>query len=437
MCRKSRIQNFLGYNLFQTIAKLALLLLLCGWSSYGGDLANTKCKNFSFNCSKLEVAWEFKPEEHIFRYSPYTNIWSTPVTANIDGRMLIYAGFYDNNLYCINLNNGEELWRFTTGGKVISSPVVFKRNGKYLVSFASRDRKIYCLDAKTGRRIWVYEVYPWTYSIQEGVPSSGIYIPEFDTLYFTMYVCDKKPFKTVERAVLVALSPQGKVRWKKTMENAAILSAPCYTYFSNQHFLFISSGDGNLYALSAEDGKLIWKFKVSDTTYVAPSILKLKDKIIIYAGDKFGFLYALDEKGGLLWKFKTGHFIDTSVAILNDKNPKVYLTSFDRKLYCLDALTGEKIFEFEAENYLYSSPLICKIKDENCVIFSSLANNLFVLNAQSATLIQKIKLGKRILPYETYGETIWPSPILTQNSGKTYLIYPSTEGSLFCLGCDS
>ena len=428
MCRK---------EWFQVCFKIISLFLLCGWAIYGGDLQNTRYKNLSFNCQNLKIIWKFKPEKHIFRYSPFTNIWSTPVAGTINGKTFIYIGFYDYNLYCIDLKTGKEIWRFTSGNKIISSPVFFKINEKYLVSFASRDRRIYCLDAETGQRLWTYEVYPWRYTVQEAIPSSGIFIPELGNLYFTIYICDKKPFKTVEEAVVIALTWKGELVWKKKIKNAGILSSPCYARLNNKHFLFISSSNGNLYAVSAENGKILWTVTLGDKTYATPSVLKLEDKIIIYIGDKFGYLYALDEKGKIIWKFKTGHFIDTSAAILNGKKPKVYITSFDRKLYCLDALVGRKIFEFETHNYLYSSPLIVKIRDKRCVIFSSLDNTIFILDAENGSLIEKIKLGKRIFPYETYGETIWPSPIVVQSSAKTCLIYPSTEGILFCLGCNS
>jgi len=418
------------------LIKISSLFLLCGWTICGGDLQNTRYKDLSFNCQNLKIIWEFKPETHVFRYSPFTNLWSTPVAGKVDEKTFIYVGFYDHNLYCIDLDTGKEVWRFTSGNKIISSPVFFKINDKYFVSFASRDRRIYCLDAKTGKRLWNYEVYPWRFTVLEAIPSSGIFIPELGNLYFTIYVCDKKPFKTVEDAIVLALSLKGKVVWRKRIENAAILSSPCYARLNNEHFLFISSANGNLYAISPEDGKILWIVTLGDKTYATPSVLELKDKIIVYIADKFGYLYALNEKGEIIWKFKTGHFIDTSVAILEGREPKVYLTSFDRKLYCLDALTGRKIFEFETDNYLYSSPLIGRIKDKRCVFFSSLDNTIFILDAERGTLIEKIKLGKRVLPYETYGETIWPSPILVQNSKKTYLIYPSTEGSLFCLGCN-
>lgn len=197
----------------------------------------------------------------------------------------------------------------------------------------------------------------------------------------------------------------------------------------------MSSANGNIYALCAEKGDILWQTGLADKTYVSPSVLQLEDRMIIYAGDKYGFVYALNEKGRILWKFKTGHFIDTSAAVLKEGVPRVYITSFDRKIYCLGAVTGEKIFEFKTDNYLYSSPLIGKLNGKSAVFFSSLDNTVFMINAYNGEFIQKIKLGERLLTYETYGETMWPSLIITQHKGESYLLYPSTEGSLFCLGC--
>lgn len=425
MCCQRRIHN---------IVRLALPFVLGGWTMYGGDLQNTRYKDISFNCKSLAVLWQFRPETHVFRYSPASNVWSQAVAAAIGEKTFIYIGSYDYNLYCIDADSGKEVFRFTAGDEIISGPVVFDIEGRFLVSFACRDRRIYCLDAETGQKVWTYEVYPWKFTTGKSVPSSGIYIPELNSLVFCMYVYDKKPFKIIEEGLCICLNPlTGEPVWRKNLCRSS-LSSPAYVKNKDNHYLFVSSADGNIYALNPQTSEILWKFQLTGVVHASPCVFQKEDSIIVFIGDKFGYLFALDEKGNLLWKFKAGHVIDASPAILNRDLPRLFLPSFDRKIYCLNVFTGEKMYDFEAANYLYSSPLISKIENTECVFFSSLDNTLFVLNAETGKIIQTVKLGNRLWPYETYGETIWPSPIVIQGP-NTYLIYPCSDGGLYCLGC--
>jgi hypothetical protein len=67
-------------------------------------------------------------------------ITSSPAVA--DGR--VYVGCGDDNIYCLDADNGEEIWSYETGGDVFSSPAIAYRR----VYIGSTDNKLYCLGEK-------------------------------------------------------------------------------------------------------------------------------------------------------------------------------------------------------------------------------------------------------------------------------------------------
>ena len=76
-------------------------------------------------------------------------IWSTPVIRN----GIVYFGSHDNNVYAVNVLDGDEEWRFTTGGVVAGKPLLFDG----LVVVGSFDKKLYGLEAESGVKSWELE----------------------------------------------------------------------------------------------------------------------------------------------------------------------------------------------------------------------------------------------------------------------------------------
>jgi eukaryotic-like serine/threonine-protein kinase len=71
--------------------------------------------------------------------------------ALVQGRAFI--GSDDGNLYALDLASGKRLWAFKTGGEVESSPLVLA--GKVFVG--ASDGWLYAVDAATGKQAWKYE----------------------------------------------------------------------------------------------------------------------------------------------------------------------------------------------------------------------------------------------------------------------------------------
>jgi outer membrane protein assembly factor BamB len=64
----------------------------------------------------------------------------------------IYCGSYDNNVYCVDANNGTLVWKFKTNGFVHGMPAV----GEDLVVFGSWDCNLYAVTKDTGKLVWKF-----------------------------------------------------------------------------------------------------------------------------------------------------------------------------------------------------------------------------------------------------------------------------------------
>ncbi len=211
-----------------------------------------------------------------------------------------YFGSDDRNLYAVNLADGNLLWKYSTGGKIRSTPAV----AEGVVYFGSYDGNVYALCAKTGEKIWQFATGGERHFEAKGLhgakPSSQT-IPDFWDLY---------------------------------------ASSPAVA----EGVVYIGSGDGNLYALCAKTGQLLWSFATGNVVHSSPAVAGG----VVYFGSFDSCLYAVSAKDGRqLWKFQGGtdpqnHNREGVQASPSVADGVVYCGSRDFNFYALDAATGEK-----------------------------------------------------------------------------------------------
>ena len=123
--------------------------------------------------------------------------------------------------------------------------------------------------------------------------------------------------------------------------------------------LYFQSGDGFLYCIDKIKGKEIWKLQLDSLAYL--QLYDLWDFYhsspvvsgnILYCGSSSTYFYAVDaEKGSVLWKYKTGHII-RSTPVIN--SGLVYFGGFDGYFYALDAVSGKEIWKYKIPQPNYS-----------------------------------------------------------------------------------
>ena len=116
-------------------------------------------------------------------------------------------------------------------------------------------------------------------------------------------------------------------------------------------------------------------------------------------------LYALDAlTGEKIWNFTTDNMISSSPTVVGGV---VYVSNWDRNMYALDALTGAKIWNYTigGEGEVDSSPAVA----DGVVYIGSGDNNVYALNALT---------GAKIWNYTT-GNVVYSSP--TVANGVVYV----------------
>ena len=112
------------------------------------------------------------------------------------------------------------------------------------------------------------------------------------------------------------------------------LSSPIVDENSKEATVYFGSSDGNLYALNATDGNMLWKYDAGGAWIVGSAVIKDN---VFYAGTSDSYLFlALNTKTGKeKYRFKTnGYVFGTSSPKVN--NGIIYSGSADGYLYAVN-----------------------------------------------------------------------------------------------------
>lgn len=236
-------------------------------------------------CGLMASAQEKGPHPTVnWKYKTAGAIMASPVVS--DG--LVYFGSLDSSFYALDVKTGAQKWKFGTKGQIRSTAAI--HNNKLI--FVSGDGLLYCLDKASGKTAWTFK-------------TGG-----------------EKLYPLYSFADYYQSSPQIK-----------------------DGRVYFGSGDGNVYALSEADGKLIWKYATGDIVHATPAL----DGDMLFVGSFDGYVYALNNiTGALVWKFKSvgqryfpkGEMQGNPMVF----NGKVFVGSRDYNFYALDEKRGYAIW---------------------------------------------------------------------------------------------
>jgi glucose dehydrogenase len=133
----------------------------------------------------------------------------------------------------------------------------------------------------------------------------------------------------------------------------------------------------------------------------------------VYIGSEDQNVYCLNAfTGESIWNYTTAAGVFSSPAIVNGN---VYIGSDDNRIYCLNALTGDLTWNFSAGDLIESSPAV----SYGNVYVGSFDRNIYCLNATT---------GASIWNYTTDAE-VFSSPAVAD--GSVYL--GSFDRNIYCL----
>lgn len=229
---------------------------------------------YALDAESGHLQWEF-PTDH--------SVWAQPVYSGES----VYVASLDNNVYALDPDSGEPQWQTTLGGSVAGHPVLSSDGDiLYVPSF---DRKLHALDAQSGDELWAADAANWVW----GSPAVGDGI---------VYYAD------INGNVYAVSAETGEQQWTSTA-GGAIQSALLY----DDGVLFLTSGQtsgeeeerrGEVMALDAVEGDLLWRFETPVPVFSAP-VLAADSVVVVYQDGPVSELNVLDrESGALTWELE-------------------------------------------------------------------------------------------------------------------------------------
>jgi eukaryotic-like serine/threonine-protein kinase len=199
-------------------------------------------------------------------------LWAAPATdENCD---CIYLGSMDHKVYAIDTQSGRLLWKTDDlGGSVVSTPIISADHQLYVGTFAN---EMVALDAETGRAQWQFATENWIW----GSPA----IDE-DTLYFGDL--DGK-FYALDRTT-------GQSQWQ-IQPGSAIVGTPLVT----AEGIFFTTEEGSLVAVNPE-GVIRWNQPFEDNMHAGP--VTTGESILVTTSNPENLLIAVDTNGVQKWSF--------------------------------------------------------------------------------------------------------------------------------------
>ena len=147
----------------------------------------------------------------------------------------------------------------------------------------------------------------------------------------------------------------------------------------DQGTLYFGSSDGNVYAVNAEDGQQRWAFETGGEVWAAPAVAEGN----VFATSLDGNLYVLDAaSGNLLWQYGTSAGI-ASPPVVDPANNAVYIAGFDRRIRAIDLESQEETWSIEAQNWFWTEPLL----DSGVLYAGSLDGKVYAVDVASGDLL--------------------------------------------------
>lgn len=272
----------------------------------------------------------------------------------VDGR--VYVGSADYGLCCFETSDGTKVWSFETEFHIDSSPAVIEER----VYVGSDDGYVYCLDASDGNLVW-YTSVDVSVNSPVNFADGMVYV---ESKMGDLYCLD---------------ATDGTKLWNFSTGANSYKRSPAIF----EGYVFVGNEEGDLFCLDAISGAHIWDVAVGDAVGSPAAVGGF-----VYFGSRDGNAYCLSAyNGDKIWNYTTwyntagpahGYEWGNTVsdpAIVYDY---VYVGSSDFDVFCLDALTGEKIWNFSTNGIVHAPSV-----SGDCVFAGSYDGNIYCISASS------------------------------------------------------
>ena len=412
------------------------------WSMFHHDLCHTGYSTCD-GPGTLSIYWS---------YNTGDRVWSSPAIWCDK----VYVGSSDKNIYCFDSDpyddgvdegfndptgaNYDIIWQFQANDQVLSSPAI-SCGMVYFASYGNNDNGIiYCLDAITGIVIWSYQTNSQITSSPAVEDGDGDGIKEVYIGTYDEMICLN--------------AANGNIDWINSEVNIEQSSPMLFDSDDDGDMeVYIGGHDGfspwnwYVYCIDSTNGNIIWQNPTINTIHSSPTLSNCKvdpqhyrDCVIIGSHDRR--LYFLDAQTGqeyLIYGPLTHRIQTTPVAvdINNDGSEEIYFgvsgtTTNEGAGYCINTdLTIPQTFWINSSiGAIESSPAVVKtpqgVAQDGYVYFGSHNGNIYCLDATP-----NLNGGSQISPLSVFytGDLVFSSPVVYENR----LYVGSSNNMFYCL----
>lgn len=304
----------------------------------------------------------------------------------LDGDTLYIS--YNQVLYAINPDNGVEQWRYPEKASKTTffAPVVPEAGSLILAGY---DNKLYSLDAAaegSGDPEWIYKVARNRFIANPVVLNGTIYAAnadgaihavdaqgeavegfEFETdypLWASPVVDGDTLYQVSQHGEVYALSAaDGSIMWENDLGNS-IVSSPALV----DGYLYIANMLGGIRVLDSQNGNEVLTFDSVGWVWETPMV----QDGVMYFGDLEGNLYAVStEDASLVWDTKLDSAIVAAPVMLGEK---LFIGTTEGSIYSID-LEGSAVKVYSLEGQFYGTPLVL----EDALVFPVVGNDMIAL----------------------------------------------------------
>lgn len=278
-------------------------------------------------------------------------------SVTIDNELLYFgtANGSKDSLYCFDLN-GNRVWAFGDAAinQVSSSPTI----AKGCVYFTTSNGRVFCVDKQTGKLA------------THGVPNyfSNPYVAGTDIRNSPQYF-NGKLYVSVDSKVICLndslkrtnpIAAGTPLIWSYTASALPVPSSPLVY----GDMCLVGTQEGVAHCIDATAGVASFRWRYNADLKMNGSVGLDKANETILVGSNDFNLHAIDfVTGKMKWKFPTGSVVNTSPI---STDGKIYFTSFDKNLYCINANDAKLIWKYNLNNETKASPMIYNV-DNSCI----------------------------------------------------------------------
>jgi eukaryotic-like serine/threonine-protein kinase len=158
--------------------------------------------------------------------------------------------------------------------------------------------------------------------------------------------------------------------------------------------VYAGNKEGDFFCLDLETGKERWKVSAPKGSFDGAAAFA-GDAVIAGSTDAFVYAWHVDS-GKELWKFETEGEVHAAANVWTDaatQQQRLFIGSYDYKLYCLDPQTGKKIWSAETGYYINGGSAV---STGGKIVFGGCDSVLHVHDAATGKEERQIEVGAYI-----------------------------------------